>query len=365
MNLIVDDGLGGATGNCYAGMSNVTYIASTNYVMSFYAKADQSDWAFLNQINYAGNYATWFDLVNGVVGTTPGANVNAAGMIPCGNGVYRCWMQFTSDAVDTSGGWRIGPAPADNNNTITRDGTNSILHWGSQIELCLLNAGPTTYARTNGATITRNGEYDTIADITGRGIGSAQGTLYVDAAFDHVASSGYESRIDDGSNANRIYSFHSNSTGNLRQASILADTVNELNINDVNPPIPVERVFSKYALRWVEDDCAQYMDGSADGIDPVYGPTDAAYTRVIVGSSTATSGLNGVIAEYAVFTEGLPDSDLIDISANGSAAGAFASGSGGGLYRGRKARDASLWYQQMRLKQDDDEAVEMIKKYLN
>lgn len=64
--------------------------------------------------------------------------------------------------------------------------------------------------------------------------------------------------------------------------------------------------------------------------------------------------------DNAVYT---PESTLAPIELTAVAA----AGGGGGLYRGRRraANEAALWYQQMRLKQDDDEAVEMIKKYLN
>jgi hypothetical protein len=128
-----DDNAGGfATIDKYRGHS---FDLSTAYVWSAYLKADQLKWGYLG-VPTLGSLVirAWFDLENGVVGTTTVDN-DDQGMTYVGNGWYRCWIAFTSDAVDTSGSPLIACAETDNaiSNT-ARDGTSSIFMWGPQVE---------------------------------------------------------------------------------------------------------------------------------------------------------------------------------------------------------------------------------------
>lgn len=157
---------------------NFTVSTSTSYVFSFFAKADQLGWAKLRIGLFttpSGFPSAFFDLLGGKVGTVQ-TGYSGTGIIPCGNGWYRCWASFTTDVSDTSGEIKIYVAEADNDDTVDLDGTSSILIYGAQFET---GTYPSSYIKTSGGTATRaadrlidndmswypaNGEYTLVAE---------------------------------------------------------------------------------------------------------------------------------------------------------------------------------------------------------
>jgi len=156
---LVDSGATG-TGTVYVLSSSVTVSTSTSYTMSAYLKADQLSWARLSVANFTtpANVSAYFDLSNGVVGTA-GTGLSST-IEDAGNGWYRCAIEFTTDAADTTGQLGIGLANGDNNPTVDLDGTSSILIYGAQLEE---GSTPSSYMPTNGATFTRAVETLTVA----------------------------------------------------------------------------------------------------------------------------------------------------------------------------------------------------------
>lgn len=120
-----DNGSGG-TGQVFV-RRNVIATSGVEMRLSVYLKADQLSWAYI-QTNEAGNPACWFNLSDGTVGTN---GMDHAEIEELPNGWYKCSVWY----VPGSSGnvqFRIGPAEADNNDTVDRDGTSSILAWGAQ-----------------------------------------------------------------------------------------------------------------------------------------------------------------------------------------------------------------------------------------
>ena len=76
--------------------SSASYLTGETYTVSVYAKAGERNWLAIQSIN--ATVADWFDLTNGVVGTSANGGV----ITPVGNGWYRCSITFVKNA--TAGG---------------------------------------------------------------------------------------------------------------------------------------------------------------------------------------------------------------------------------------------------------------------
>ena len=85
---------------------------SSVYTLSFYGKPESEDWAYLYSFNGSAAITAYFDLQNGVVGTTSGSvistNIEAAG-----NGYYRCSLTYNASVSQV----RIYPAVGDDSVT--------------------------------------------------------------------------------------------------------------------------------------------------------------------------------------------------------------------------------------------------------
>jgi hypothetical protein len=127
-----------ASGNVAVLVSqSLSVSTSTVYAFSMFAKADQLDWAYIELDNFttpATNTRAYFDLTDGVVGSTPDAGIDDTGIEDYGNGWYRCWVTFTTDAADTAGLIKFGVSDGDNDNLVADDTTSSIFVWGAQLE---------------------------------------------------------------------------------------------------------------------------------------------------------------------------------------------------------------------------------------
>jgi hypothetical protein len=133
----------------------VTTEVSTAYTYSMYLKADQLSWALL-QCSGMGTQTLhmYVNLSTGTVGSVSG-DVDDSGVENVGNGWYRCWIAFTSDAVDTSANFNIFPANVAGDINVDHDGTSSIFVWGAQLERKKpAQTGPGPYIQTTGVAIT-------------------------------------------------------------------------------------------------------------------------------------------------------------------------------------------------------------------
>jgi hypothetical protein len=97
---------------------------------SVYAKAGFGrDWLRIDAFVGTSNF-TYFDIVNGVVGTN--ASGNTATIVDVGGGWYRCSISRTSGGANTSAGFAI--ASADGTVSYTGDITKGLILWGAQLE---------------------------------------------------------------------------------------------------------------------------------------------------------------------------------------------------------------------------------------
>ncbi len=118
-----------AAGNHQATATAATLASPNAY--SVYAKAGERSWMALG-ITDSGSTVrvTYFDLANGVVGTT--ATGVTASIVSVGNGWYRC-SAIVAAALAGSNTARVYVTNADNATSYTGDGTSGIYIWGAQL----------------------------------------------------------------------------------------------------------------------------------------------------------------------------------------------------------------------------------------
>jgi hypothetical protein len=307
---LIDDSSTG-TGNVIVGQS-ITISTSTVYTVSVFAKADQLDW-FRLQIAGMGalDTAAYFDLTNGAVGATTGANNTSEFIEDYGNGWYRCGITFTSDAADANVVIYIWAADDNNDIAVDLDGTSSILVWGAQLEA---GAFPTSYIPTTTGSVARNADDVTTADVTW--LTSGTGTLYTDAA--RIAATGVSGTVvelNDGSSVERINIIADDSYSQLYMQDASTQQANLQNTG--SPYTAGTRV--RTATAYATNDVEHYADGSRTdtGDQVAVMPTDI--TTLDVGSRSTSDPFNGHIKELRYYNYRKPNVRLQEESEGGIA----------------------------------------------
>lgn len=118
--------------NGIASTGAITTLASTVYTASLYLKSSNQQWAFVQFRSRAGadRVRGWFDLTNGVLGSTGTAGSGAvisSSITSVGSGWYRCTVTGTLSATDGALGY--GPCTADA--VITLSTGTSVSLWGA------------------------------------------------------------------------------------------------------------------------------------------------------------------------------------------------------------------------------------------
>jgi hypothetical protein len=106
--------------------ATIPTLVGQNYTISVYAKAAERSWLAIAPSNTT--VADWFDLTNGVLGTT----ANAGAISAAGSGWYRCSITFTAASATSTPLIMIRQS---NGQTAayTGDGTSGIYVWGAQM----------------------------------------------------------------------------------------------------------------------------------------------------------------------------------------------------------------------------------------
>ena len=182
---------------------NSLAVTLTNtYMFSIIAKKGERDWIMLRDDLHEGVSTTYFDLTNGVVGTTNSAYSKIEAL---GDGFYRCSTSTVSTHVSSTIYPAIHLAEADNDITYTGDGTSGVYLFMAQLEQGSYATSPTLTSLTaEGTTTTRvaevcNGAGDASTFNDSEGVLMVEGSLLdVSQDFDKIS-------ISDGSSAeNRI-----------------------------------------------------------------------------------------------------------------------------------------------------------------
>jgi len=364
-DIIGDDGLGGSS-FVRAGYGASSVSTSTWYTGSVFAKALGSDFLYfhVDAFTTPANGGVWFNLSTGAVGTE---NAGITGRIEdWGNGWYRCSISFQTDAADVAGNVYVGVADADGVTTATRDGNSTLIAWGAQFEVGSTASSYipnlTTGSTTRNADNVQIGGLDTAAFPGGEFIG----TVYCDYSMGQFDANSVDPAIyaiSDGGSGTYYSCRVNDNNGNLASAAFNGGGATPGTISANISQSPGDRV--RVSCRFAEDDCKMYagivggsvVEGNADTTYTPYTDADQVTYGGSFGSSITAEELliKEFIYDDAVFT----NEELEDSIDNGfPLTGAF------GNTGRRKANAAALWYHQMQLKQEDEEALKLIRKIL-
>ena len=280
---------------------NISISVGDVITWSVFAKKAERNWIYLRDTN-AGNFTSWFDLENGVVGTKSGtldANIENVG-----NGWYRCSISYTSTSTTARG--RIYTALADYQEPYQGDGTSGVYIYGAQLEQ---GSYPTSYIPCMGTSQTRSLD-SCLATSVSDLIGQTQGTMFVDVTINNISgqtndpipislkgsgsTNSYIALYDDG----RVQAVH------YGFGSIQA------NINLGFYGLTNGR--HKFAFVYSDNDFKLYIDGALAGVDTT-GLVDAQ-SDVYLGYYNTS--FNGAIKNHQslIFPTALTDSECIALT---------------------------------------------------
>jgi len=116
-----------STGSRY--IAQALSLSSAQYSFSVYLKAESTNWAYIWSYDGTTQNNAYFDLQNGVVGNTSGANFDGTKIESVGDGWYRCTLIYTQATTIV----RIYPAYSNGSISIGTD--NGIYIQYSQLEV--------------------------------------------------------------------------------------------------------------------------------------------------------------------------------------------------------------------------------------
>ena len=182
---------GGDTGVRYT----TTQTSSTVYTASIYAKYTNTRYLVIRNLAIGaalGDQWTFFDLLNGTIGTKP-AGVTAV-ITPVSGGWYRCSISATTLATIPNNLLDYRCSTSDNAYSVLN--TSTINLWGAQLEA---GAFPTSYIPTASASVTRAADN---ASMVGTNFSSwynqSEGT--VSSGYDVILNTGNRIIFDIGAN---------------------------------------------------------------------------------------------------------------------------------------------------------------------
>jgi len=307
LNKITDDGTNGVADDCSV-FQAVTLGLSTTYVFYADLKADQLDWARIGVVNLGAlAISAYFDLTNGVVGATTGADNTSEFIIELPNGLYRCGIVFDSDAADTTAIFYIGIAEADNDDVVDRDGTSSIFVGDVQIEAGI---APTSVIPTTTTSQDRGLDVPLTTDMSW--YNEAEGTVVVSCSVPDIAGGGQPFSISDNSTSDRFYNVRSGIAGtNYIVVAASASVASLTSLNGWAAAVQSHIVYS-YKLNDFELFCDGTRAGTGDQLGAV--PTGMSHAYVGVGYNGADSPWRGHIQEIRFYGVRKVNQTLEDLS---------------------------------------------------
>lgn len=303
------EGSGGGSGTCYIQRS-VTFDASVVHQVTAYLRKGSLTWAYVAVPQLAGVFANaYFDLDNEVVGNL-GTDVISAEIMESESGLLRCRFSFLN-GTDTAGSVRVHAAAGNGNTTVTRDSDQYIYAAAVQIEPDIDYA--TSFIPTTGAAVTRGVESITHSSFTGD-----IRTMYVEAVRDidkASVSSGNALNANDGGTTNRVLISATTTAGDA-QAVVTAAGSNVYAQSDSGVDF-LDAGVHRVAVRVVTNDFIHYADGNAGSADVVGAASTGINTLVVGDDHNGGDTFAGHIRGYAIWDEGLDNTELNEITTNG------------------------------------------------
>ncbi len=243
--------------------------------------------------------ATYFDLVNGTVGT---AGHSSYKIEEFNNDWYRVSVVFDSESGATSPSMFIRLADGDNDSNATGDGSKYNLFWGTQVEEGNFT---TSYIKTVASTVTRT--RDTLTYPSDLNIKPNTGTIICDyriLGIDPSTAPAMVSVSDTGT-TNYISLWGSNTTFKQR-LTLVSGGVTEASIDAGNNTV-VPNTHQSVGTTYTIDDVDLFLDGALVGSD-TSADMPLAFDIIRIGDSGAgIAFFNGTIKEVTIYKKKLDD----------------------------------------------------------
>jgi hypothetical protein len=302
---------GTASGQSLNTTTDITVSASTNYTMSCFVKKGNFQWVRMTPIDSAGTngYRCWFDLDNGVVGSTAlagaGFTIVSTSMTNAGNGWYRIVAVFSTTGTVVK--MAVTSASADASTTRADVGSGAgvgttLYQWGAQVELGSFATSP---IHTISATVTRAVDTISLTASGGFPVDATKGTLYAKFNPINVGAIRYALAQDDdtanehfsiGSSAAGAGQFNVTDGGAAQTAPLTNGTVTAGSAN-------------KVAASWQANDFAISTNGTAASTDT--SGTLPTVTKLKFGvGNTSTNVLNGYLQHVVSLPRDMTDGEL-------------------------------------------------------
>lgn len=340
-DVLMDNNAGG--GGHARSVRVLTLATSTEYTLSRYYKAKGLDWArlFLSA-NGSPHKQIWayFDLTNGVVGST-GSDNTGAWIEDVGNGWFRCSVSGVTDASDTYGQLAEYVAVGDNDTFVDLDGTSSVYVWGAQLEV---GEAPTSYIKTTTTSVTRPKDTILTTDVSWYTQGlTSPGTFFQHAGLPVEDGTGPEQwlyELKDSGDASGIR-IRKNSGGSAFTSLVSGGSTTQGIAGNASGPADWSDF--KVVTRAEENNLKQALDGTVGTADTSSSSGLVAADGFGLGRGATATDFPTVliIKEFAYFDEALSDSTiaaLTDGSTTVEGVYATSGGTGVGLTLGKFGR---------------------------
>jgi hypothetical protein len=287
---------------------NLSVSSVGTYSVSVFLKYNNSQYAHFLLFDGSSNGArVWFDIENGLVGTTTtfGSTFTASDLSieNYGNGWYRCSAKYVVTGTDTT--WRFRVSPSGGNGVTISDSGAKVYFFGAQVEQ---GSYPTSYIKTETSTVTRlkdeciNGGDSDLFDIT-------EGTFFVDITpFNNESSNRYIS-LSDSTSDNRI-------EFQIRASANVIDVLCEGNNEGLEVIRTISITFNtrnKLLVTFNDTNFKIYINGSLNF-------TDTSFTKPInlnrLSFANSTNGFvyEGKVHDTRVYDRVLTEAEAIEIT---------------------------------------------------
>ena len=270
-----------------------------------YVKYIDAQWCYFRlDDNAAGNAYAYFDVLNGVTGTT---NTDRSTITDVGNGWYYITASLIDYKVGSNSNVLFGIASADNTPSYTGTG-RAIYVWGAQLEL---GSFASSYIPTSGATASRAADVATIPT-SAFGYNSGAGTVVVEAS---LKSSSYPNSANivslaDASNTDTTRLWVWSGADSTMRWSVYEGGVDQV---DQTKPYTKDQLFS-VAGAYKVNDFAISLDGSAVSTD-TSGSVTSDVASLHIGTKTGgTEFMSGHIKSIQYYPRRLTNAQLQELT---------------------------------------------------
>ena len=291
-------------------VSKIFTLSATNTTTYsvFIKRVSGAEWIdfLIVKSGFSNSLKVWFNINTGSVGSnnqTGTTTLDNASIESFGNNWYKLNVTTTDTTNNTSFNIRVRTASADGSDT--RVNNSSYYLWGMQLEE---GSYATSYIPTSGSTVTRNQDIFT-RDGVGSLINSTEGVLFAEiAALATINNAADAISIGDGTTANQVAMWYSNSTNQFKV--LIRQSGNKLfstlTLTDA-------KAFIKVAISYKSGDMKVYINGVsvATSVSPF------AFTEPLTLLDLGATGLgtfNGKVKQLQVYKTALTDDQLRQIT---------------------------------------------------